>query len=142
MKERTRILELLAQGKISVDEAERLLEAVKTEERTADGVRAEDKAAPAEEAGKPRFLCVVVNKAGGEAVNIRVPLGLLRAGLKLKGLLPADARADIDVALKEKGLQFNVDELDGKSLDEIVQVLRETSITVDGKGEQLRICCE
>lgn len=144
MQERTRILELLAEGKITVDQAERLLEAVKAEERPALSAPPAPEAprTPDSPAGKPRFLCVRVNKKDGETVNIRVPLGLLKAGLKLKGLMPASARADVEMAMKEKGLGFSFDDLNGKSLDEIVEILQETSINVDCDRETVRVCCE
>jgi hypothetical protein len=149
MQERTRILELLAEGRLTVDEAERLLEAVKQEERPAPGPPAPPAPpvppSPDGTAGtgsKPRFLCILVNKKDGETVNVRVPLGLLRAGLKLKGLLPEAAQAKVDVAMKEKGMHFNINDLDNKSLDEIVQTLQELSIDVNGGDETVRICCE
>ncbi|MFA7331551.1 MAG: hypothetical protein WC326_10825 [Candidatus Delongbacteria bacterium] len=145
MTERTRILELLAEGRINVDEAERLLEAVKAEERAPaampPGPETEPPAADGAR-GKPRLLRVLVTKTSGEVVNVRVPLALLRAGLKLKGLLPAQAHAQVDVAMKEKGLKFNLDELDGKALEEIVQALAETSVNVDKDGDTVRVFCE
>jgi hypothetical protein len=66
----------------------------------------------------------------------------LRAGIKLKGLLPDSARAKVDIAMQEKGLNFSVDDLDGKALDEIVQTLQETGIDVEGDGETVRVYCE
>lgn len=146
MNERTRILELLAQGKLTVDEAERLLEAVRAEERqppAPDAPPPSSSGGPgAPEGARPRFLKILVNKKDGDTVNVRVPLGLLRAGLKLKGLMPASARADVDLAMKEKGMNFSIDDLDGKSLDEIIRILQETGIDICADKETVRICCE
>jgi len=158
MNERTRILDLLSAGKITVDEAERLLEAIRDEQREAaaqtppeSGRRVQravailgsgDDGPAAGKGGKPRFLRIHVVENGGDKVNIRIPLGLLKAGLKLKGLMPESARAKMDVALQEKGVHFNLSDLEGKSLDEIVEVLHEMSIDVDGDKETVRIFCE
>lgn len=146
MNERMRILELLAEGKLTPGEAERLLEAVKAEERQA-AVVAEVRESGTERGepggkAKPSVLRVLITKRGGETVNVRVPLGLLRAGIKLKGLLPDSARSQVDVAFQEKGLRFNLDELDGKALEGIIQALQETSIHVDAEGETVRVFCE
>lgn len=145
MNERLRILELLADGKLTAVEAERLLDAVRREEQVpaqAPAMPDGEKADAAGLKGKARTLRVLVNKADGEQVNIRVPLGLLRAGLKLKGLLPGSAKAQVDVALQERGLNFNIDDLDAKSLEIIVEALRETHIEVDSEKEKVRVFCE
>lgn len=144
MNERLRILELLAEGKITSSEAERLLDAVRREEQipTPPVPPDPDDAAGRRAGGKPRTLRVLVNKADGEQVNIRVPLGLLRAGLKLKGLLPGNAKAQVDVALQEKGINFNLDDLDAKSLESIVEALGETRIEIDSDKEKVQVFCE
>lgn len=144
MNERLRILELLAEGKLTAVEAERLLEAVRREEQAYAEVLTVDAEAGAVKpaARKVSTLRVLVHKADGEQVNIRVPLGLLRAGLKLKGLLPGGARAKVDVAMKERGLNFNIDDLDAKSLDTIVAALSETHIEIDSQEERVQVFCE
>jgi hypothetical protein len=144
MTERGRILELLAEGRINVDEAERLLDAVRREEQipAPPATPEVDGGTGKVAGGKPRTLRVLVNKADGEQVNIRVPLGLLRAGLKLKGLLPGNAKAQVDVALQEKGINFNLDDLDAKSLESIVEALGETRIEIDSDKEKVQVFCE
>jgi len=144
MNERLRILELLAEGKINAAEAERLLDAVRREEQVPTPPVPPDPDDPAgrRSGGKPRMLRVLVNKADGEQVNIRVPLGLLRAGLKLKGLLPGNAKAQVDVALQEKGLNFNLDDLDAKSLETIVEALSDMRIEIDSDKEKVQVFCE
>lgn len=144
MNERLRILELLAEGKITAVEAERLLDAVRREEQApADPLLMEAEAADGKTVSrKVSTLRVLVHKADGEQVNIRVPLGLLRAGLKLKGLLPGKARAQVDVAMQERGLNFNIDDLDAKSLEAIVAALSETRIEIDSDKERVQVFCE
>jgi len=73
---------MVAEGKISPAEAEQLLDAVVETGADADAARAADAKA------KPKFLRVLVEESGGDRVNIRVPLSLLRAGVKFGSLLP------------------------------------------------------
>src|SRR5437763_15924464 len=81
-EEKRRILELLSQGKVSVQEAERLLAAVEGEPTAS-----KESGTPAEKT--PRWLHVTVEKndSSKPAVNIRVPLILVRSGMKLGALV-------------------------------------------------------
>ena len=143
--ERRQILAMLAENKITVDEAERLLNALNE-----PGERREPaaEAARSDSEGKkknPKFLCVQVlpkNREGkrGDKVNIKVPLFLLKTGLKFKGVLPEEVGEKIKAKLGEKGIDLTG--LDEKSFDELVQGLTELSIDVDDEDEQVRICCE
>jgi len=92
--ERRKILEMVAQGKISAEDAARLLEAME-----------EQKEAPTE-GPRPRVVHVRVSdtESGRTRVDIRLPLELLRRALR-------GARAfgpDIDIA----GLTFDVHEME------------------------------
>ena len=82
---RRQILDMLAQGKITADEAERLIAALERGERD-----------PAARNGKFKYLRVLVDANdpldGPTKVNVRVPMQLLRAGVKLTGVIP-DTRA-------------------------------------------------
>lgn len=144
-EERRQILAMLAEKKITVDEAERLLNALNEpgdrRESSAETPRGVSDATKK----KPKFLCVQVlpkNREGkrGEKINIKVPLFLLKTGLKLKGVLPEEVGEKIKAKLGEKGIDLTG--LDEKSFDELVQGLTELSIDVDDEDEQVRICCE
>ncbi len=74
---RRRVLEMLAAGKVSVTEAERLLDAL------------EPPAAPQEREGG-RLLRVLVKSGDGEEVRVNLPLSLARVALEF---LPAEHRA-------------------------------------------------
>jgi hypothetical protein len=135
--ERRRILDMLGAGKITADEAEQILDALNQRTGPADE--------PAETSAgrrKPRFLRVhVVPKSGsGENVNIRIPLGILRAGVKLGRLIPQDARDRVNDKLAEKGMTIDFDDL--KSIEDVIVALEEMSIDVDDEKERVRICCE
>ena len=77
-EEKKRILEMLSQNKITVDEAERLLAAMDTSSNSGSE--------PSPGKANPKYLRVQVEPVGpksdGERVNVRVPMNLIRAGLK------------------------------------------------------------
>ncbi|MBI4531892.1 MAG: hypothetical protein HY709_10295 [Candidatus Latescibacteria bacterium] len=80
-EERMKILKMLEEGKITVEEATRLIEAI------------ESPAPPeAESSGKPGFLRVRVWEDGQEKVKINVPLALARIVLRA---IPGSARQQI-----------------------------------------------
>src|SRR5690348_4441143 len=97
---RREILEMLATGKITAGEAERLIAAL--EKGTTPG-----SIAAGSESGRkaqPRYLRVLVesdedDQNGPVKVNVRVPMQLLRAGVKLASLIPTQARDHVNDAL-------------------------------------------
>ena len=74
-------------------------------------------------------------------MNIRVPMKLLRAGIKLASLIPANAQGKVDDALKEKGLNIDISQITENNIGDIIESLDELTVEVDGK-EKVRIFCE
>jgi len=135
-EDRKKILEMLAEGKISVDEAERLLEALKknTTEITPQTAQTETLN------NLPKYLFVKVDAVDGDKVNIRVPLRLVKAGIKLQALLPQDAQVKINAKLNEKGL--NLEDFTAENFKDILDALAEFEVNVDDKkGDKVRIYC-
>lgn len=135
-EERRRILDMLAAGKITAAEAEQLLAALgdKPAAGTSEGPRA-----------KPKHLIVTVNASeggGANRVNIRVPLQILRAGVKLASLIPPAAKTKVDEAMQEHGLGFNLDSLKPEDIEELIASMGEMTIDVDQDKEKVRIYCE
>jgi hypothetical protein len=143
-EDRVRILNMVAEGKISVEEAERLLDAIgkRTGAAPADG--------PAEPAIKgdpgpliealPKYLYVKVLAANGDNVDVKVPVALVRSGLKLTSLIPADAMGQINDSMSEHGMSIDFSNLKPEDIDELVEALRETEITVDAQnGDKVRV---
>jgi len=140
-----RILEMLAEKKISVDEAERLLAAV--------GSSAGDEAGTlgAFQVRKPphKYLRVVVTPGSDEGVqakaghvNIRLPLGLIRAGMKFTAFIPPDKANQVNEALRSKGLDFDVRNLSKEGVEELIEALGEMEVNVDSNREKVRIYVE
>jgi hypothetical protein len=128
-EERKRILEMLKEGKVSVEEAEKLLRALEDAPR-GDGSRPADK----------RYLRVLVDDPAQEQkVNIRVPMSLIRAGARLSALLPRSANDKIHARLAERGL--DIAEISPENLEQIIQALNDVEIDVDGKT-RIKVSCE
>ena len=135
-EEQRRILDMLAAGKINAAEAERLLEAV--------GPRNGEK--PAAGGAKPRYLVINVDSSGEHGhqgkVHIRVPLQVLRAGVKLASLMPASAKAKINEKLQAQGIGYNLETLRPEDIEELVGALGEFSIDVNDQKDKVHIYCE
>jgi hypothetical protein len=146
-EDRRRILKMLAEGKITVDEADGLLTAFAAREAQAHPSPEEDSGAlPIESRAKPKYVRVLVEPSEGnpkgDRVNIRVPVGLLRAGVKLASLMPSEAQNKVALALKDKGINLDMKGLTPEQFDELVECLAELSVEVDGEKEKVRVFCE
>ena len=128
---RKKILDMLAKNKISAEEAERLLELVDEPQKSAVTGK------------KAKYLRVTIkpsNEGRGdskfERVNARVPLALIRAGVKLTSLIPNEAIDKVDAALKEKGINFNVKNLKEEDIEQLVLALSDLEVDIeDGKAK-------
>ncbi len=136
---RKQILEMLSQGKVTAEEADKLIAAL-------------DEGEPAKVA-KPKYLRIMVETDetghhhghhgdGPVKVNIRVPMQLLRAGVKLASLIPVQAQHHVDEALKEHGMKIDLSALKPENLEELVDHLTDLTVDVDEKNNKVRIFCE
>ena len=133
-EQRRQILEMLAEGKISADEAERLIDALDREQPAAGGAR-------------PRYLRVVVNsdEAGTDAptrINVRVPLQLLRAGVRLASLIPPAALTKVNAQLSASGVPIDLTQLKPQQLEDLIDHLDEVSVDIDDPGSKVQVFCE
>jgi SHOCT-like domain len=140
-----RILEMLANKKISVDEAYRLLSALKNE------AGASDDSGEAGTTGKPRpkYLRVSIQPGAGHEhdddvnrVNVRVPLSLIRSGMKFTSLLPPEARDKVTGALQDKGIDFDMRNLKPEDLDEIIEALKDLEVDVVSNKDVVKVFVE
>jgi|SRR5581483_12146349 len=134
-----RILELLANGKITVEDADQLLRAVGAS--TASG------APPTEEGkqtkGGPSWMRISIDKAACDGrparqVNIRVPVALIKSGVRFGGMFPRMAGERLRTRLKDQGI--DLDQLDLSQLDAVLANLGET--TIDDGRSHVRITYE
>jgi len=133
-EEQRKILEMLVSGKITIDDAERLLGALSSGQSTGETGKT-----------KVKYLRVVVEPdlgdEKGERVNVRVPLKLIHAGLKLASFIPKDAQTKVNEALNEKGINLDFSQIKAEDLDELVEQLNDLTVDVEGK-EKVRVFCE
>ena len=138
---RRKILEMLSTGQITADEAERLIAALEKEPPAAS---AADGSEPRPKT-KPKYIRVVVDDNGkgtGTKANIKVPMQLLRSGVKLANLIPVQARDHVNSALHEHGVAFDLSQIKPENIEELIDQLDELTVDVDDKDVKVRVFCE
>jgi hypothetical protein len=167
-EETRRVLDLLAQGKITVDEADRLLAAVgAASEGSAGGTTTPASGTATAEAPSPKYLRIAVTKTrswsddeeharrawmwpgyrggGGREVTIRVPVALVRNGMRLGAMIPGLTGAGLQARLRERGVDVDLSKIDAETIDRLVREFGEMNIDIDsgrGRKAQVRITCE
>jgi len=116
-----------------VQEAEQLLQAVTAPSQSADEQKVE-----------PRYFRILVNKPAregkkAEAVNIRVPMTVVRGGLRLGSLFPGMlAKKKVQLA---NGNELDLSKVTYTDLEAMIKDIGELTVDVDGDA-QVRIRCE
>ena len=134
--EKKQILEMLSQGKISVQEAETLLSAIGEKPDSPNGTN------PSKDI---KFLRISIDSKteDGDKVNIKIPIKFIKAGLKLTAFLPDTACLKVNRALEENGFPLDLKAMKDADFTELIQSLSEMDIHVqDKEGETVRIFCE
>lgn len=152
---RRQILEMLAAGKITADEAERLLAALEPNgdagapAAAAEGTKAYTATATKSHAKYLRVLVEadesMTGMKGPTTVNVRVPMQLLRAGVRLASLIPAQAHGQLDEALSRHGVPLTLSQIKPENLEELIDHLEDLTVDVDGKqgnATKVRVYCE
>ena len=138
-EQRRDILDLLAEGRITAEEAERLIAALERRQPPpAAGLAARPH-------GKAKYLRVMVDSVeNGERgrVDVRVPLQLLRAGVRLAALSPPQALDQANAELSRSGVPFDLTQLKPEQLEALVDHLDEMTVEVDQPDAQVRVFCE
>ena len=147
---RRQILEMLSAGKISADEAERLIAAM---EQTSASAPSESGSGTTSKP-RPKYLRVLVDTDEGSGgaydgptkVNVRVPMQLLRAGVRLAGLIPQQALNRANQAMHDKGVPIDLSQIKPENLEDLVEQLNDLSVDVDQKDAgakvKVRVFCE
>lgn len=139
-EQRKEILQMLTEGKITMEEADQLIAALERDQSApvASGSNAQPK-------GKLKYLRVMVeaNDDGTPSrVNVRVPLQLLRAGVRLAALIPAPALSEANAGLTRSGVPFDLTQLKPEQLEGLVECLDDMTIEVDQPDTKVRVYCE
>jgi hypothetical protein len=141
-EQRRQILQMLAEGKITADEAERLIDALEREQpESLPGAALRPKP-------RPKYLRVVVSSAdnfGGDGpgrVNVRVPLQLLRAGVRLTSLIPPQALTRVNAELNKSGVPIDLTQLKPQHIEELIEQLDDVTVDVDQPDTKVQVFCE
>jgi DNA-binding transcriptional ArsR family regulator len=137
--ERRQILDMLSQGKITAEEADRLLRA--TDDTVMDRPVPRAHLKP----NRAKYLRVVVDTDSSGAptkVNVRVPMALLYAGVKLSAVLPPEARDQLNARMRAQGVAFDLNQLKPENLEDLIDQLNDLTVDVDQEGTKVRVFCE
>lgn len=139
-EQRRQILEMLAEGRITAGEAEQLIDAL---ERERPELPAGSVSRPKP---RPKYLRVLVDSAndgdGPGRVNLRVPLQLLRAGVRLTSLIPPAALTIINEELDRSGVALDLTQLKPQHIEELIEHLDDLTIDVDQPDTKVCVFCE
>lgn len=137
-----RILEMLASNKINADEAHQLLTALKPEQSTSEDASRAETAAKA----RAKYLRVSVrpglgheHDAHAEPVDVRVPMALIRSGIRLTSLMPDEATDKVSDALHEQGIDFHMRSLKPEDLEELIDALSDLQVDVTSGKEVVKV---
>ena len=135
-QQRRQVLEMLAEGTITVEQAERLIDALNREPPESSR-----RTGP-----RPKYLRVVMEDNsgadGGTRMNVRVPLRLLRAGVRLTSLVPPQAVTRINAELAKSGVPIDLTELKPHDIEEVIEQLDELTVELDDPDTKMQVFCE
>ena len=146
-----RILDMLQEGKITVDEADRLIKALGAD-RPSETATADTTTDGREGIRWIRInIQKVANDAGHKAknVNIRVPIAIVKGGMRLGAIIGTFAGEKAARRMKAQGLDIDLakisrdlSQMNGPEFDEFLRSLNETNIEIDDGKSQVRITAE
>jgi len=146
-----RILDMLSQGKITVDEADRLIKAIcadqPAETATADTATDGQK--------RVRWFRINIRKPAKDSthrpkdVNIRVPVAVVKGGMRLGAIIATFAGEKAAQRMKDRGLDLDLStingdlsRMNGAEFDTFLKSLDDMNIEIDDGKSQVRITCE
>ena len=87
-------------------------------------------------------MYVKVRSSGKDTVDVKIPLALLRAGLKLTSLIPPQAMEQINESMAASGMSIDFNNLKPEDIEEVIESLREMEVNiVSTDGDNVRVFC-
>ena len=151
--ERRRVLDLLAQGKITVDEADELLKTLGANATREAGAAPQADAATSDPQ-RTRWVRINVHKLANDDrtekdVNIRVPIAVVKGGMRLGAIIATFAGEKAAKQMKERGLDLDLStingdlsRMNGAEFDVFMKSLDDMNIEIDDGRSQVRITAE
>jgi hypothetical protein len=141
--ETKKVLEMLAAGKISTEDAERLLDKLSGGTAQANAANSQAASGASPDAGgsiphprRPRFLHIKVQRPDGRDTDVRVPLGAVRCGRHWTAFLP------LRVADKLSEYGIDLGSLDAMSEPEFQAAIDRMNIQIQSHGKNVHIYAE
>jgi hypothetical protein len=145
-----RILDMLSQGKITVDEADRLIKATSAD-RPAEPATAD----AATDGKRVRWFRINIHKPAKDQmhtpkdVNIRVPVAVVKGGMRLGAIIATFAGEKAAQRMKERGLDLDLStingdlsRMNGAEFDTFLKSLDDMNIEIDDGKSRVRITAE
>src|SRR5215470_11064875 len=143
---RRQVLEMLVAGKVTTEQADRLMAALDRDEPKGAMTTVATQPSPTSKAKYLRVLVDGVEDGGPLKVNVRVPLQLLRAGVRLASLIPSQAQGPVNEALHKGGIAIDLTQIKPENLEDLVDSLAELTVDVDVNDNsdkiKVRVFCE
>jgi hypothetical protein len=134
--ETRKVLEMLAAGKITSEDAERLLDKLTALEDQPEGKVDDNRQDGPQSVAKQKYVRILVTRGQGRDVNMRVPVSFLRSGVGLLGVLP------VGVAEKLSEQGFDVNAFSKLPPDQLNETLNDLNLDIESGGKHVRIFCE
>jgi hypothetical protein len=140
---------MLAQGKVTVDEADRLLKALGGAQ-----AKAETTASDESRSAKPSWFRINIHKPANDQrqakdVNIRVPVSVMKGGMRLGAIIGSFAGERAARRMRERGIDLDLSaingdlsRLNGPEFEQFLKSLDDVCFEIDDGKSQVRITCE
>ena len=146
-----RILDMLSQGTITVDQADRLIKALGAD-RPAEAASADSAAG---DRPPPRWFRINIHKPAKDDahrpkdVNIRVPIAVVKGGMRLGAIIATFAGEKAAQRMKARGLDLDLStingdlsRMNGAEFAAFLKSLDDMNIEIDDGKSQVRITAE
>jgi len=68
-------------------------------------------------------------------VNIRVPLMLLRAGVRLASVIPPQAQEKVNRVLREQGVDLDISTIKPENIEELIDGLQDLTVDIEERDD-------
>jgi hypothetical protein len=72
-------------------------------------------------------------------VNVRLPIRLLRLGVRFASFIPPQAQQQVTEELRRQGMDVDVSRIKPEDLDELIDNLGDLSIDIDRKQDNVKV---
>ena len=97
---------------------------------------------PTPPTGAARYLRVTIDSDEDEHIDVRVPLALIKAGVKLHTLLPEKATKKIKKKMKKNDIDVDIHNLRTEDLEQLIDALSEIEVNIQDGDDKVRVYCE